>query len=81
MSALDKSTAVVGAFPAPPGVTPNFKNPDYFSGGIVPISAVFLTLSTLSVAARLYTKLKIIKVFGLEDCRLTSDLQGFQSDL
>ncbi len=80
MSALDTPTAV-GAYPAPPGVTPNFKNPDYFSGGIVPISAVFLTLSTLFLAARLYTKLKIIKVFGSEDCRLISDLQKYKSDL
>ena len=80
MSALDTSTAV-GAYPPPPGVTPNFKNPDYFSGGIVPISAVFLGLSTLFLAARLYTKLKIIKVFGSEDCRLISDLETYKSDL
>ena len=71
MSALSNSPSEVGAFPPPPGVTPNFAHPDYISGGVVPISAVFLTLSTLFVAARLYTKLKITKVFGSEDCRLT----------
>ena len=68
MSASDSSTAI-GAVPAPPGVKPNFKNPDYISGGIVPLSAVFVTFSTLFLAIRLYTKLRIIKVFGSEDCK------------
>ena len=68
MSASDSSTTV-GAVPPPPGVKPNFKNPAYISGGIVPLSAVFVTLSTLFLAIRLYTKLRIIKVFGSEDCK------------
>lgn len=59
---------VRGAVPPPPGVEPNFTNPVYRSAGIVPITAVFVTLSTVFLAVRTYTKAHIIKVFGLEDC-------------
>ena len=58
----------VGAIPPPPGVTPNFTNPVYHSGAIIPLSAVFITLATIFLAIRIYTKAVILKVFGLEDC-------------
>ncbi|CAL8576420.1 hypothetical protein XPA_002305 [Xanthoria parietina] len=58
---------VRGFVPPPPGVEPNFTNPDYRSAGIVPITAVFVTLSTAFLAVRTYTKAHIIKIFGLED--------------
>ncbi|KAI4089843.1 MAG: hypothetical protein LQ344_005102 [Seirophora lacunosa] len=56
-----------GVFPAPPGVTPNFDNPEYRSGGIVALAAVFIPLAAIFMTLRIYTKLRIIKVFGLED--------------
>lgn len=63
-----QSESVRGAVPPPPGVEPNFTNPVYRSAGIVPITAVFVTLSTAFLAVRTYTKAHIIKIFGLEDC-------------
>ncbi|KAL8898003.1 MAG: hypothetical protein Q9192_002307 [Flavoplaca navasiana] len=60
-----------GIIPPPAGVEANFVNPEYRSGGIVPITAVFFTLSTVFLALRIYTKARIIKVFGLEDRSLT----------
>ncbi|KAL8931551.1 MAG: hypothetical protein Q9216_007162, partial [Gyalolechia sp. 2 TL-2023] len=57
----------VGVIPPPPGVTPNFENPEYRSGGIVPLACVFLPLVAIFMALRIYTKVRIIKVFGLED--------------
>ena len=57
-----------GAFPPPTDITPNFANPDHVSGGIVPISAVFLTLSTLVLALRVYTKVRILRASYAEDC-------------
>ncbi|KAI4236121.1 MAG: hypothetical protein L6R40_006246 [Gallowayella cf. fulva] len=65
-----QSDSIRGAVPAPPGVEPNFTNPVYHSGGIVPITAIFVTLSTVFLAIRIYTKAHIIKVFGLEDCTI-----------
>ncbi|KAL8843896.1 MAG: hypothetical protein Q9176_001591 [Flavoplaca citrina] len=56
-----------GIIPPPAGVEANFVNPEYRSGGIVPIIAVFFTLSTVFLALRIYTKARIIKIFGLED--------------
>lgn len=63
---------VRGFVPPPPGVEPNFTNPDYRSAGIVPITAVFVTLSTAFLAVRTYTKAHIIKIFGLEDCKCSA---------
>lgn len=60
---------VQGVFPPPPGVAPNFTNPSYISAGIVPASAVFLSLSTICLLLRIYTKARIIKIFGAEDCK------------
>lgn len=63
-SHLDPNAGVV---PPPPGVTPNYTNPDYHSGGIVPLACVFIPLAAIFMALRVYTKVRIIKVFGLED--------------
>ncbi|KAL9597906.1 MAG: hypothetical protein Q9219_004859 [cf. Caloplaca sp. 3 TL-2023] len=57
----------IGVVPPPPGITPNFKNPQYHSGGIVPLACVFIPLAAIFMALRVYTKVRIIKVFGLED--------------
>ncbi|KAL8994248.1 MAG: hypothetical protein Q9188_007119 [Gyalolechia gomerana] len=57
----------VGVVPPPPGVKPNFDNPEYRSGGIVPLACVFIPLAAIFMALRVYTKVRIIKVFGLED--------------
>ncbi|KAL8648494.1 MAG: hypothetical protein Q9226_005971 [Calogaya cf. arnoldii] len=60
-----------GVFPAPPGVTPNFVNPTVRTCGMIPLICVFLTLSTVSLVLRLYTKVRIIRVWGLEDIAVT----------
>ena len=62
------SSVEVGAVPPPPGITPNFVNPDYNDGGTVPVTAVFLTLSTIALSLRVYTKARVVKLFGAEDC-------------
>ncbi|KAL8665663.1 MAG: hypothetical protein Q9168_007657 [Polycauliona sp. 1 TL-2023] len=62
-----QSDNIQGVIPPPQGVEANFVNPVYHSGGIVPITIIFVTLSTVFLAVRIYTKAHIIKVFGLED--------------
>lgn len=66
---------VHGVFPPPPGVEPNFTNPIYRSAGIVLLTAIFVPLSTSFLAIRIYTKVHIIKVFGLEDCQYSEKNQ------
>ena len=65
---METNISANGAFPPPADVTPNFTNPDHVSGGIVPISVVFLTLSTLVLALRVYTKVRILRASYAEDC-------------
>ncbi len=63
----------------PPGVTPNFINPpiDHYSAWIV-AATLALTLSTIFVLIRVYTRFFIIKIHGWEDCKwLTFSLTPF----
>lgn len=60
-----------GIFPAPPGITPDYIHPEVRSYGFVPLSAVFTTLSTFSLALRLYTKGRIIRLLGWDDAAIT----------
>ncbi len=54
------------AMPPPPGVTPNFVNPSNLrQPGLV---AVQITLATIAVAMRLYTKKFIVRRMLVEDC-------------
>lgn len=43
-----------GVFPAPPGVTPNFENPELRTVGLVPLICIFTFLSTVCLVLRLY---------------------------
>lgn len=56
-----------GIFPPPPGVTANFVNPPQHTNGLVPLIGVFLTLSTIFLALRLYTKAFLLRILGWED--------------
>ena len=73
---METNTSANGAFPPPADIAPNFANPHHFSGGIIPISAVFLTLSTLVLALRVYTKVRILRASHAEDCESTINRSG-----
>lgn len=45
-------------------------SPNYVSDGIVPVSAVFLTLSTFFLALRVYTRVRLLNAFYSEDCEV-----------
>ncbi|KAI9798474.1 MAG: hypothetical protein M1833_004740 [Piccolia ochrophora] len=64
------STTLVGVIPPPPGVTANFVNPESNAWQDYPPAAVALFLSTLFLAIRLYTKARILHMWGLEDPRI-----------
>ncbi|KAK5631974.1 hypothetical protein RRF57_007688 [Xylaria bambusicola] len=71
------------ARPPPPGVIPNFTNPPSLSWmGRV---AVYITLPVMIVilALRVYTRTRIVKQFGIDDCMMlyTTSSIGLLADL
>ncbi|KAI9824923.1 MAG: hypothetical protein M1832_001528 [Thelocarpon impressellum] len=58
---------LVAAAPPPPGVVPNFENPMLNLGPTAPLCVFLMCTATLLVLLRLYTKAKIVRVYGLED--------------
>jgi hypothetical protein len=67
-SIMSASTGIVGAFPPPDGITPNFVNPDYIGYRIVVVALVFTTLAFTFLSVRLYTKRFVIRRLELDDC-------------
>lgn len=53
----------------PPGVTPNFINPESHARFVVVTHTICLTLSTIFVLLRTYTKFFISHAPGWEDCK------------
>ena len=55
------------ALPPPPGVIPNFKNPEYHGPTLVIVGAVLLALVVLALANRAYTKIWIVRKASWDD--------------
>ena len=55
---------------APPGVEPNYINPPTSGGDPVITSLFTLVLAALAVAVRLFTKARIVRETGFDDCEL-----------
>lgn len=47
---------MIGAFPPPPGITPNFVDPPSIQRGFVAVLVVTLTISTLCIVLRAATR-------------------------
>ncbi|KAL4995489.1 hypothetical protein BDV10DRAFT_174606 [Aspergillus recurvatus] len=57
-----------GALPPPPGVEPNFEDPPSQLHGNIALHASFLSVATLAVAMRLFTRLRILRMkLGTDD--------------
>ena len=56
--------------PPPPGLTSNYVDPPSKAIWGTVTTAVCLTVATLLVAMRLYTKVKVLKNLGWDDCKL-----------
>ncbi len=61
--------ARIPAQPPPPGVRPNFVDPYTFAPAFIAISVVLMTLTTFFLCIRFYTRIAILRVFGVTDCR------------
>lgn len=57
------------ALAAPPGVTPNFINPSNLQTEHYIVLVLSLVLSSLVVCMRMWTKARLIRKFGREDCK------------
>ncbi|KAF2113820.1 hypothetical protein BDV96DRAFT_578384 [Lophiotrema nucula] len=57
----------LGAMPPPPGVEPNFEDPDNRMRENITLHAIFLTLTTCCVLMRIYTRHFVIRKLGWDD--------------
>ena len=57
------------AMAPPPNTEPNFDDPKNLFKWFILTIALCVTFSTVAVAIRIYTKLRIIHSIGVEDCR------------
>jgi len=58
----------VGAWPPPPGVTPNFSNPESIGYRMIIVSVLFPAITIPITLLRLYTKRYILGVIHVDDC-------------
>lgn len=75
------STNVIGAWPPPPGVIPNFQSPDYIGYRVVVAALVSLAFAIPFVLMRLYTKRYIFDRFDLDDCMFSVGITSRSSVL
>ncbi|KAK4232941.1 hypothetical protein C8A03DRAFT_48350 [Achaetomium macrosporum] len=66
LPARDQST-VIGAAPPPPGVTPNFTNPEYNGRSVVAANIASLALATCVCGLRIFTKTYILHTVDYSD--------------
>lgn len=65
------------ALAAPPGVTHNFVNPSNLETAFYIELVICMTVSSLVVCMRIWTKARLIRKFGREDCKQSSILLRF----
>jgi hypothetical protein len=63
------SAEETGALPAPPGVTPNFDNPESRAYQAIIASVVCPVIALVFLLLRLYTKRYIICKLHMDDCK------------
>ena len=68
MASQANSAAQIGGLPPPPGVTPNFANPESVTTQGHVVFTMCLVISTLFVLLRTYTRFILLKSHGWEDC-------------
>lgn len=66
---LEKLLIELPALPAPPGVTHNYINPSDLKTNFYIDLVICLTISSLAVCMRMWTKARLIRKVGREDCK------------
>lgn len=75
------ATHIVGGLAPPPGVTPNFVNPDSLHTEWVLTLSTCIIFPTIFIMLRTYTKLILIKSHGWEDCKHTTQRLEFSDGI
>jgi len=65
-----KLLAFIPALAPPPGVRPNFKDPLSLETPLRVSVCLVMALMLVFVSLRVYTRLRITREFGAEDCKL-----------
>jgi hypothetical protein len=60
---------IVGALPPPPGVNPNFENPESQGYRVILTIVILFPMATIAVFLRVYTRIVIVRNFGIDDCK------------
>lgn len=66
---MNTTSELVGTFPPPPGVTPNFINPESTASQVVLCTILTLVFMIPFFVLRMYTKKYILKRIDPEDCK------------
>ena len=56
----------------PPGVQPNFGNPDTLVPAVLGVGTAFLALALFCFSLRIYSKLRISRNASWDDCKITN---------
>lgn len=67
-SSMDLSQIPAGR--PPPGVVPNFKNPESLADSVIIVNSIFLALMLVFLTIRIYTKQFIAHGLGWDDCKI-----------
>ena len=69
MAMMNSTAVVVGAWPAPTGVTPNFSNPESIGYRVILAALLCPAVTIIFVLLRLYTKHFLTKKLHIDDCK------------
>jgi hypothetical protein len=56
----------------PPGTVPNFINPPSKGDALVALDGIFVSFMLVAVLIRIYVRVRLVKVWGWDDCEYTS---------
>ena len=71
------SAEIVGAMPPPAGVTPDFSGRrTELQDKTIVIFSVMTALSSVFILLRVYTRVFLVKTFGLDDCKFCLSWRG-----
>lgn len=78
---MNSTADIVAAWPPPPGVIPNFTNPDSIAYQLIIVAAICPAVALVFLGLRLYTKLRILKQLLLDDCKSVHALGTQPADI
>ena len=66
---ISMSSHTIGVIPPPPGIVPNFNNPESIASYLILPSVLGAAIAIPVCSIRLYTKRSILKLVSYDDCK------------